>query len=106
MLSVAWSVWVSEGLLGSKDPGPSSAVSGVPHHSGKFELNNCLAEVPFTGQHLVPMMWLFNVKTDGTKKARLVGRGDKMIPGIDFDPNAVYCGNIAASSIKIVLKEC
>ena len=35
MLSVAWSVWVSEGLLGSKDPGPSSAVSGVPHHSGK-----------------------------------------------------------------------
>ena len=35
MLSVAWSVWVSEGLLGSKDPGPSSAVSGVPHHTGR-----------------------------------------------------------------------
>ena len=29
------------------------------------------------------MMWLFNVKTDGTKKARLVDRGDMMIPCID-----------------------
>jgi hypothetical protein len=34
----------------------------------KFEVNNCLAEVPYTGQHLVPMMWLFNIKTDGTRK--------------------------------------
>jgi hypothetical protein len=48
-------------------------------------------------------MWLFSVKTDGTKKARLVGRGDMMIPWIDFDPNAVYCGNVSASSIKIAL---
>lgn len=69
----------------------------------KFEINNCLAEVPFTGQHLVPMMWLFNVKTDGTKKARLVGRGDMMIPWVDFDPNAIYCGNVSSSSIKIAL---
>lgn len=69
----------------------------------KFELNNCLAEVPDTGQHLVPMMWLFSIKTDGTKKARLVGRGGMMIPWIDFDPNAVYGGNVSASSIKIAL---
>ena len=69
----------------------------------KFEINNCLAEVPYTGQHLVPMMWLFNIKTDGTKKARLVGRGDMMIPWVDFDPNAVYCGNVSSSSIKIAL---
>jgi Reverse transcriptase (RNA-dependent DNA polymerase) len=47
------------------------------------------------------MMWLFNIKTDGTKKTRLVGRGDRMISFIDFNPNAVYCGNVAASSIKI-----
>jgi hypothetical protein len=32
------------------------------------------------------MMWLFSIKTDGTKKARLVGRGDLMIPWVDFDP--------------------
>ena len=48
-------------------------------------------------------MWLFNVKTDGTRMARLVGRGDLMIPWVDFDPNAVYCGNVAASSIKMSL---
>ena len=44
------------------------------------------------------MMWIFNIKT---KKARLVGRGDLTIPDINFDPNAVYCGNLTACSIKI-----
>ena len=83
-----------------KDPDWAAAID---KERSKFEVNNCLAEVPFTGQHLVPMMWLFNVKTDGTKKARLVGRGDMMIPWVDFDPDAVYCGNVAASSIKMAL---
>ena len=69
----------------------------------KFEVNNCFRSVPFTGQHLVPMMWLFSIKTDGTKKARLVGRGDLVILWVDFDPYAVYCGNVNASSIKIAL---
>ena len=69
----------------------------------KFETNNCFLIVPYTGQHLVPMMWLFSVKNDGTKKARLVGRGDKMIPNVDFDPDAVYCGNVSACSIKLAM---
>ena len=69
----------------------------------KFETNNCFQWVPDTGQHQVPMMWLFNIKTDGTKKARLVGRGDMMIPLVDFDPDAVYCGNVSACSIKIAV---
>ena len=47
------------------------------------------------------MMWTFVIKSDGTKKARLVGRGDLMLPYIDFDPYAVYCGNVSASSIKV-----
>ena len=67
----------------------------------KFEINSCLTYVEFNGQHLVPMMWLFSIKTDGTKKARLVGRGDLMKAYIDFDPDAVYCGNVSASSIKV-----
>ena len=54
--------------------------AAINKERGKFELNNCLKEVPYTAQHLVPMMWLFNIKTDRTKKARLVGRGDIMIP--------------------------
>ena len=69
----------------------------------KFEVNSCFNIVPFTGQHLVPMMWLFSVKNDGTKKARLVDRGDKIIPNVDFDPEAVYCGNVAACSIKLAM---
>ena len=67
----------------------------------KFEKNMCLQVVPYNGQHMVPMMWTFVIKTDGTKKARLVGRGDLMIPNVDFDPNAVYCGNVTACSIKM-----
>ena len=67
----------------------------------KFEKNLCLQIVPYNNQHLVPMMWTFVIKSDGTKKARLVGRGDLMLPYIDFDPYAVYCGNVTASSIKI-----
>ena len=70
---------------------------------GKFRDHNCLVMTPFTGQHLVPMKWLFSIKTDGTYKARLVGRGDLMIPWVDFNPKAIYCGNITACGIKLVL---
>ena len=75
--------------------------AAINKERGKFELNNCLEL--YTGQYLVRMMRLFNIKTDGTKKSRLVGRGDMMIPWVDYDRNAVYCGNVAASSIKIAL---
>lgn len=67
----------------------------------KFEVNSCLTYVEYNGQHLVPMMWLFSIKTDGTHKARLVGRGDLMKAYIDFDPDAVYCGNVSSCSIKM-----
>ena len=53
--------------------------------------------------HLVPMKWIFSIKTDGTYKARLVGRGDLMLPWIDFNPKEIYCGNISACGIKLVL---
>ena len=47
------------------------------------------------------MMRLFNIKTDGTLKARLVARGDLMKP---YDhPNDVYCGNVSATSIRIAV---
>ena len=49
------------------------------------------------------MTWLFNIKTDGTRKAHLIGRGDLILLWVDFDPNAVYCGNVAASSTKMDL---
>ena len=69
----------------------------------KFEKNLCLQLVPYNKQHLVPMMWTFVIKTDGTRKARLVGRGDLMLPYVDFDPKKVYCGNVTACSIKMCL---
>ena len=69
----------------------------------KFKKHNCLLLMHFDGQHLVPMKWIFSIKTDGTYKARLVGRGDLMIPWVDSNPKEVYCGNISACGIKLVL---
>ena len=69
----------------------------------KFSKNSCFTLAPHTGQHLVPMMWTFTIKTEGTFKARLVGRGDLMIPFVDFSPNKAYCGNVLATSIKIAI---
>jgi hypothetical protein len=49
------------------------------------------------------MMWTFTIETEGTFKARLLGRGDLMIPFVDFNPSITYCGNASATSIKIAL---
>ena len=50
------------------------------------------------------MMWLYSIKIDGSRKARLVGRGDMMIPLVDFYPDTVYCGYTSVSySIKIAM---
>ena len=57
----------------------------------------------YDGQHLVPMKWICSIKIDGTYKARLVGRSDLMLPWIDFNPKEIYCGNISACGIKLVL---
>ena len=41
----------------------------------KFRTHNCLIMAIYDEQHLVSMKWIFSIKTDGTYKARLVGRG-------------------------------
>ena len=69
----------------------------------KFRDHNCLVITSFSGQHLVSMKWIFSIKTDGTYKARLVGRDDFMIPWVDFKPKEIYCGNITTCGIKLVL---
>ena len=69
----------------------------------KLKLHNCLIITIFNGRYLVPMKCIFSIKTDGSFKARLVDRGDPMFPLIDFDPKEIYCGNISACRIKLVL---
>ena len=44
---------------------------------------------------------IFIVRTDGTHAGRLVHRDDVMKDFIDFDPDAVYCGNVSSCSIKM-----
>ena len=47
------------------------------------------------------MIWLFSYKANFDLKARMVIDGSKCIPGVDFNPDEVYCGNVTATSIKI-----
>ena len=47
------------------------------------------------------MISLFSFKSDMSKKARMVIDGSKCIPGLDYNPDEVYCGNVAATSIKV-----
>ena len=47
------------------------------------------------------MIWLFSFKSDLSLKACIVVNGKMCKPGIDYDPDETYCGNVAAKSIKI-----
>ena len=47
------------------------------------------------------MTWLFSFKSDMSKIARMVIDGSKCIPGLDYNPDEVYSGNVAATSIKV-----
>lgn len=71
----------------------------------KFETNNTLSWVPYRGQSLNNLIWLFREKEDSARTAssRLVLDGSRMIPGRDYDTSETYCGNVSASSIKIAL---
>ena len=79
-----------------------SWAAAITTELGKFRDHNCLIMASYTSQHLVAMEWIYSIKTDGTYKARLVGRDDLMIPWIDFNPKEIYCGNITACGIKLV----
>ena len=61
--------------------------------------------MPYKGQSLNRLNWLYNEKEDTalTAKARLVLDGSRMVEGRDYDPDQTYCQNVAASSIKIAL---
>ena len=63
--------------------------------------NTCFQWIKDTGQRRLFMIWLFSFKSDISKKARMVIDGSKCIPGLDYNPDEVYCGNVAATSIKV-----
>ena len=61
--------------------------------------NTCFQWIKDTGQRRLFMIWLFSSKSDMSQKARMVIDGSKCIPGLDYNPDEVYCGNVAATSI-------
>ena len=66
-----------------------------------FSEDTCFQWIPDIGQRRLWMFWLFSFKANYDLKARMVIDGSKCIPGIDFNPDEVYCTNVTATSIKI-----
>lgn len=75
----------------------------VEKEQTKFESNCTLKWVPYKGQHLNRINWVFNEKDDSahTAKGRMVLDGSRMLAGRDYDPSQTYCQNVSASSITI-----
>ena len=63
--------------------------------------NTCFQWIPDIGQRRLWMIWLFSYKANFDLRARMVIDGSKCIPGVDFNPDEVYCGNVTATSIMI-----
>ena len=68
---------------------------------GNFIDNTCFQWIKDVGQRRMMMIWLFSFKADMTMKARLVVNGKMCKPGLDYNPDETYCGNVAATSIKV-----
>jgi hypothetical protein len=61
---------------------------------------------PRRGQHVLPSMWVFTVKTDANGqvaryKARLVVCGNKQIAGLEFDYARLYSPVVRTTSLRI-----
>ena len=63
--------------------------------------NTCFQWIKDTSQRRLFMIWLFSFKSDMSKKARMVIYGSKCIPGLNYNPDEVYCGNVAATPNKV-----
>jgi transposase InsO family protein len=56
---------------------------------------------PPQGRKVIRNRWVFDVKTDGRKKARLVARGDSQIEGLDF--SEVYSPVVRFETFRLML---
>ena len=62
---------------------------------GNFIDNICFQSIKDIGQRRMMMIWLFSFKSDLSLKVRLVVNRKMCKPGIDYDPDETYCGNVA-----------
>jgi len=54
------------------------------------------------GRKVIKGKWVFNVKNDGTKKARYVARGDYQEPYLDYSPSKTYAAKLLMRSLLII----
>ena len=73
----------------------------IQRELGNFIDNACFHWIKDIGQRRMTMIWWVSFKSDLSLKTRLVVNGKMCKPGVDYDPDETYCGNVAAMSIKI-----
>ena len=65
------------------------------------EVKTCFQGIKDVGQRRMMMIWLFSFKTDMTMKARLLVKGKMCKPGLDYNLDKSYYGNVSATSIQV-----
>ena len=66
------------------------------NESWRYELRSKLPK----GRHLVKLTWVFKVKRDGRKKARLCVQGCTQRPGVDYDQT--FCAAMRGGSLRLL----
>ena len=63
---------------------------------GVLELVDCP-----DGRKVIRCRWVFDVKSDGRKKARLVALGDSQVEGVDYD--VIFSPVVRFESVRLIL---
>ena len=66
------------------------------NESWRYELRTKLPK----GRHLVKLTWVYKVKRDGRKKARLCVQGCTQRPGVDYDQT--FCAAMRGGSLRLL----
>ena len=69
------------------------------HHNNKSWSYILSSEKP-RGRHIIKLTWVYKVKRDGTKKARLCVQGCTQRPGVDYDQT--FCAAMRAGSLRLL----
>lgn len=83
-----------------KDKWLIAAKKELSHHVK----NGTWRPVEHTGQRLLTLRWVFKIKHEGTYKARLVVRGFRQLPGVDYKQVYAVVANQCPSKFSWLLR--
>jgi len=62
--------------------------------------------VPYEGQRFIPLKWVFKIKNDGRRRARLVALGYRQISGLDYsDIHSPFLNEVGMRMMLVISME-